>query len=213
MKGSDRPKRNANLVRYITKLPSAMHHFYPALNYKMNLKKSIIVLNKFPNQKRETRVYLVDSTYTESLDLSELDLDYLQEIIHKLEILINQNDSNEYFDWGADLFSVISNCQISKCRNDIEGIELENINTVSLLFFVRELEKFKRKYSKPGVLKNIIGKAFEMIKNNPSDFKKWDHGSHYETQIDDVLIDLNLSEIDFESSVLEFLNDINEKLD
>ncbi|MNS83940.1 hypothetical protein D3C72_1177480 [compost metagenome] len=101
---------------------------------------------------------------------------------------------------------MLSYPQISKCRNDIEGIDLKEVSTLSLLFFLRELEAFKKKYSESDTLSNSIGKAFEIIKNKPSDFKKWEEGYYYETQIDDVIINLNLSEEDFNYSVVEYLD-------
>ncbi|MCY1221474.1 hypothetical protein D3C87_297370 [compost metagenome] len=172
----------------------------------MSLLKSITVLKKYPNLKREVRLYLVDTTYIQSGDLSELELDAIAEIIEELETVVSQNNPDNYLEWGVDLFSVLSYPQISKCRNDIEGIDLKEVSTLSLLFFLRELEAFKKKYSESDTLSNSIGKAFEIIKNKPSDFKKWEEGYYYETQIDDVIINLNLSEEDFNYSVVEYLD-------
>lgn len=180
----------------------------------MNFTEGIVVANKFPNHKREVSVYFSDSDNTDpNRGLSGLDIDYLEEIVSVLEKLVSQNDPDEYYQWGADLFSVISNCQISKCRNAIWDEEFKDINTGSLLLFVRALEKFKRKYSVSDVLKSIVGKAFETIKNNPSYFKVIEHGSYYETQIDQLFVSLNLSEEDLKLSVSEYLDDINENLD
>lgn len=177
----------------------------------MNL-KSIVVSNKPAKLKRKARLYLFDTTCT-SDHLSELELDDISEIFEDVEILISQNNSENYIEWGVDLFSVISDAQVSKCRNDIEGIQLEDVSTISLLLFLKELENFKKKYSEPIVLKSIIGKAFEIMKNKPLDFKKWVHANDYEIQVDGVTINLNLSKDDFEYSVIEFLNEIEEGLD
>lgn len=174
----------------------------------MNLIKSITVYKKFPNLKREVRLRLYDATYTSSGDLSELELDSISELIEELETLVNQNNSENYVEWGVDLFSVLSYSQVSICRNNIEDINFEDISTLSLLHFLKELETFKRKYSKSDILEDSIGKAFQIIKNNPSDFKKWEDGYYYEIQIDDVIINLNLSKEDFDYSIQEYLNQI-----
>lgn len=174
----------------------------------MSLIKGIVVFKKYPDLKREVRLSIFDTTDTDRGNLSELELDSLSEIIEELETLISQNNPDNYLEWGVDLFSVLSYSQISKCRNDIEGIDLKDMSTFSLLLFLRELETFKKKYSDLTFLRNSIGKAFETIKNSPSAFKKWEDGFYYETQIDDVLVNLNLSEEDFDYSVAEYLDQV-----
>lgn len=174
----------------------------------MNLIKSITVYKKFPNLKREVRLRLYDAAYANSSDLSELDLDSISELIEELETLANQNNPENYIEWGVDLFSVLSYPQVSKCRNSIEDIDFEDVSTLYLLHFLNELETFKKKYSKSNILNNSIENAFQIIKNNPSDFKKWEDGYYYEIEIGDVIINLNLSKEDFNYSIQEYLNQI-----
>ncbi|MEZ0006861.1 cysteinyl-tRNA synthetase [Flavobacterium sp. 28YEA47A] len=174
----------------------------------MNLIKSITVYKKFPNLKREVRLRLYDANYSNSGDLSELELDSISEIIEELETLVNQNNPKNYVEWGVDLFSVLSYPQVSKCKNSIEDINFEDVSTLSLLHFLKELELFKKKCSESEILKDSVGKAFQIIKNNPSDFKKWEDGYYYEIQIDDVVINLNLSKEDFDYSIQEYLDQI-----
>ncbi|UUC45970.1 hypothetical protein [Flavobacterium cerinum] len=174
----------------------------------MNLIKSIVVLKKYPNLKREVRIGLTNESYPETGELSDLDLDDIAEIISELDALVAKNDPESYLEWGVDLFSVCSYPDISKCSDVIHDLDYPDCNTAHLLAFMRQLLAFKEQYTQPDTLKNILKPAFQQIKKDPSGFKKWEIGTYYETIVDTIRINLNLSEDDFQLTADEYIDQL-----
>ena len=175
----------------------------------MNTIKSIVVGKKFPHSKRDITIGITPDSYSEIGHLSELDLDVITDIISELETLITKNDPDDYVEWGVDLFSVLSFPEQSKCTDTIHTADFADISTAYLLTYMRQLLAFKEQYSDATALNSILGRAFQLVKNDPSTFKKWENGTYYETAIDGLLINLNLSDADFILSATEYADQIN----
>lgn len=174
----------------------------------MNVLKNIVVLKRYAALKREVRIGLANESNPEMSELSSLDPDDISEIVSELDALIARNDPNDSLEWGVDLFSICSFPTLSKCSDGIHNIDFPDVNTASLLTFMRQLESFKVQYSEPSVLKNILERAFQHIKTEPKRFKKWENNTYYEIAIDNISINLNLSEDDLRLSPAEYLDQI-----
>jgi hypothetical protein len=171
--------------------------------------KSIVVLKKYTNHQREVRLSFVNSLMPESGHLSDLELDSINVIIDKLALLVNSNNPSDYYEWGVDLYSVLSLKTVSHCRDDVMNEEYDDIPTQTLLDFMIELRNHKQQYQNISNLNSIVGQAFTQIKNNPSGTKKWAHGTYYELEISGIIVSLNLSEEDLNLNVSTYLNQID----
>jgi hypothetical protein len=174
----------------------------------MNTIKSIVVGKKYPHLKRNITFGFTPESYSEIGHLSELDLDVITDIISELETLIPKNDPDDYVEWGVDLFSVLSFPEQSKCTDTIHTTDFADISTAYLLNYMRQLLAFKEPYSDATALNSILGRAFQLVKNDPPAFKKWGKASYSEVPIDSVLISLNLSDADLQLSDTEFIDQI-----
>lgn len=174
----------------------------------MNTIKSIVVGKKYPHLKRDITIGIAPDSNSEIGHLSELDLDVITDIISELDTLITKNNPDDYVEWGVDLFSVLSFPEVSKCTDTIHGVDLADTSTAYLLTYMRQLQSIKEQYSDPTVLHSILERAFQQIKNDPSAFKKWENGTYYETALDGLLINLNLSEADFILSTMEYVDQV-----
>jgi len=141
--------------------------------------------------------------------LSDLDLDSIIKIIDQLTLLVNSNNPNDYYEWGVDLYSVLSLKTISHCKDEIMDEVYDDIPTQTLLDFMIELRNHKQQYQNINNLNTIVGQAFTQIKNNPSSTKKWEHGTYYEVQVNGIIVSLNLSEEDFNLNVNTYLSQLN----
>jgi len=170
--------------------------------------KSIIILN-LSSFKRAVLIGggLIDHPATGHL--SDLDLDSIIKIIDKLTLLVNSNNPSDYYEWGVDLYSVLSLKTISNCRDEIMDEDYGDIPTQTLLDFMIELRDHKQQYQNISNLNTIVGQAFTQIKNNPSGTKKWAHGTYYEVQINGIIVSLNLSEEDLVLDINTYLNQLN----
>jgi len=174
----------------------------------VNTIKSIVVGKKYPHLKRDITIGIAPDSNSEIGHLSELDLDVITDIISELDTLITKNNPDDYVEWGVDLFSVLSFPEVSKCTDTIHGVDLADTSTAYLLTYMRQLQSIKEQYSDPTVLHSILERAFQQIKNDPSAFKKWENGTYYETALDGLLINLNLSEADFILSTMEYVDQV-----
>ena len=169
--------------------------------------KSITVLTKLINGKRQV---LIGGGLNESGTghLSDLEYDSITTIIEKLAQLVNSNNPNDYYEWGVDLYAVLSLKNISHCRDEIMDEVYDDIPTQTLLDFMIELKNHKQQYQNIGNLNSIVGQAFSQIKNNPSGTKKWAQGTYYEVVINNIIILLNLSEADLDLDVNTYLSQL-----
>ena len=181
------------------------------MNYtdkRLELQKSITVLNRHSTLKREVLLSVCDLTFPATASLSELDLEDVKEISLKVEHIIESKDPDEYYDFGVDLCAVSANSEMAQCYDEIESKYLGNIPTHQLLSYLRCLEKFKSDFSDSAEVKKIVKAGFERIKSDPEKYKKWPHATYYEILIDGIIVSLNLPNNALALSVVEYMDQL-----
>jgi len=172
------------------------------------MNRSIVILKKYPDHNREVNLIVTDLSMPGSGSLSELELDSVNEIVSELTTLISSNDPGSYYEWGVDLFSVLSGPVTSSCRNEAEGTELPDVSTRSLLDLMKELQHFKEQYRNMATLQAVAEQAFAQIKTSPSGYRKWPDASYYEISVGDITVSLNLSDDDLKLTIAGFLDQL-----
>ncbi|KRD06316.1 hypothetical protein ASE21_19285 [Flavobacterium sp. Root901] len=168
----------------------------------MSYSKAIVV-----QYRRNINIGVVDTTISNSHSLSDLDLGSINQIIGTLtEVISNPNGA---FIWGSEQIVIDSDSINSKITDEINGVTLSNTSTISLLNLMVEIKNFKEQYQIPSNLKNIIGQAFETIKSNPHNYKRWPTSdTDFSTTIDNVYVSLVLTSDDLNLPKNEYLNQL-----
>ncbi|MDR7209661.1 hypothetical protein [Flavobacterium piscis] len=176
----------------------------------MKYLKGIVVQSPSRGNKiqRDVNIGVVDSMIANSSYLSDFDLNSVKKIVFDLKELVKSDEGG--FIWGQEYIMIDSAPEISFCENDLDKEALPDVPTISLLNLMIEIQKIKEKYQNVVNLKNIVGKAFNIIKSNPDQNRR----SHYSNigfsvTIDDVYVTLVLLQKDFELTENEFVNQLN----
>jgi len=168
----------------------------------MSYSKAIVV-----QYRRDINLEVADSAIPNSSYLSDFDLSSINEIIDELNEIIN--NPNGALIWGQEQIMIDSDPMNSKCTDEINGKNLSNVLTSSLLNLMIEIKNFKVQYQNSNNLKSIIGQAFEIIKSNPNNYKRWPTSdTDFSTTLNNIYISLVLTHDDLNLSKDEYINQL-----
>lgn len=173
----------------------------------MIAKKGIVVLTKSPNNKRSVNLGVDYNEILNSEYLSDFDLDSIIDIITELTQVVNGSLDSMY--WGQEQIMIGSEQVNSDCFDDMNNENLGSVSTQALLNLMIEIRDFKQFYQNPNNLKNIVGQAFNTIKSNPNNYKRFPNSDfHFIVTINDIYITLILDPEDFNLSQNEYTNQL-----
>ncbi len=156
---------------------------------------------------RDVIIGVVDSTITNSSYLSDFNLSSINEIIIKLEELV-QSDGGGFI-WGQEYIMIDSSPEISFCENDLDKEALPDVPTISLLNLMIEIQKLKTEYQDTDNLKKIIGQVFTIVKSDPDNHRRLaESDTDFAITINDIYVGLVLVSEDFDLTVEEYLNQL-----
>lgn len=160
-------------------------------------------------QNRTITTSLSDPSIQNSEYLNDISLNSINRIIIDLNRIINT--PNGALLWGQERISIDSDSILSKCFDEIENKPLPDVPTQYLLNLMTQIKNFKTHYyENPTDLKNIIGKAFSLIKSNPNNYKRYPNSNiRFAITIDDIYISLVLEPNDFNLSESDFLSQLD----
>lgn len=119
---------------------------------------------------RSVRVSVHSFGLEDAVELSDINLDYIPEIITELNEVIAGQLSD--LSWGTQFFCVSSEGNMS-WYGDYEKVERYQASTISFRDYLIELKNFKEQCATVDYYKSIIGQAFTAIKANPTQYKRW----------------------------------------
>jgi hypothetical protein len=169
----------------------------------------IKIINVYTNNNLNRRVDIIIGTpnLENCGHLSDFSLDSIEEIIEELTKVINGTLENFY--WGQEQIMIESYQNSSMCYNEMEQKSLPNVSTIDLLNLMNQIKTFKEQYENPINLKSIVGQAFNTIKGNPNNYKKYNNSIyHFTILLEDISITLVLEPNDFNLSNIEYINQL-----
>lgn len=171
----------------------------------MSYTKSIIVQGLRIDRSVSTEVSL--SNIPDTGYLSSLDINTIESIISDLNWIITQ--STGVITWGVENFMVDSDSQGSLCR-DLDDVEIADIPTNTIRDLMIEVKNFKQQYQNTINLKNIIVQAFDSIKSNRNQYKRWTSSNlHYMININGINVFMTLESNDFNLSSNQYADQIH----
>lgn len=169
--------------------------------------KGIVVLTKSPNNKRSVNLGVDYNEILNSEYLSDFSLDSIIKIITELTQVVNGTLDSMY--WGQEQIMIDSEQVNSDCFDDTNNENLGSVSTQALLNLMIEIRDFKQHYQNSNNLKNLVGQAFNAIKSDPNNYKRFPNSDfHFIVIINDIYITLILNPEDFNLSQNEYTNQL-----
>lgn len=156
---------------------------------------------------KRVNIGVSDTTIPNSGDLSKLDLDSINKSIDDLNYILTKPTG--VITWGVDQFMVDSDPEGSLCKDENDN-ELADIPNSTMLNLLTEIKNFKEQYQNSGTLKNIVGQAFNIIKSDPNNHKRFPNSDfHFATTIDNIYITLILEQNDLNLTGSEYVTQLD----
>ena len=168
------------------------------------------IINIYPiknTQNRDVELIIANSIIKNSSNLSDFDLDSIIKIITELTQVVNGTLDSMY--WGQEQIMIDSEKVNSVCFYDTNNENLGSVSTQALLKLMIEIRDFKQHYQNSNNLKNVVGQAFNAIKSDPNNYKRFPNSDfHFIVTINDIYITLILNPEDFNLSQNEYTNQL-----
>lgn len=131
----------------------------------------------------------------------------MNELVAQLSELVDSDGGGMI--WGQKQIMIDSSPEISFCEDEMDREPLPDVSTRSLLNLMIEIQKMKTEYQNPDNLRKIIGQIFTIVKSDPGNYKRWSESdTDFEVTIDDIFITLVLMPEDFDLTLEEYVNQL-----